>query len=160
MKAKLGIVLGVAALLTVLSQAQRLQMERPQRFAARGIRGALAAGSDSAADSGMRLFYAGGNAVDAGLASMFAASVTEYSHFGFGGEAPILIRTKEGKVVSIAGVGTMPKLEAEQTKIQRKKRRFRRNDGKLGPKEKAIIKQDQDKASEHIYKEKHDAQTR
>ena len=52
------------------------------------------------------------------------------------------------------------KLEAEQTKIQRKKRRFRRNDGKLGPKEKAIIKQDQDKASEHIYKEKHDAQTR
>ncbi len=41
---------------------------------------------------------------------MFAAAMTEYSHFGFGGEAPILIRTKEGKVVSIAGVGTMPKL--------------------------------------------------
>ena len=48
------------------------------------------------------------------------------------------------------------KLEAEQAKIRRKKRRFRRNDGKLGPKEKAIIKHDQDKASKHIYKEKHD----
>ena len=37
----------------------------------------------------------GGNAVDAGVATMFAASVTEFSHFGMGGEAPILIRTKE-----------------------------------------------------------------
>ncbi len=41
---------------------------------------------------------------------MFAASVTEFSHFGFGGEAPILIRTEAGKVWAIAGVGTMPKL--------------------------------------------------
>ncbi len=41
---------------------------------------------------------------------MFAASVSEFSHFGLGGEAPILIRTKAGKVYSIAGVGTMPKL--------------------------------------------------
>src|SRR6185295_10087321 len=31
-------------------------------------------------------------------------------HFGFGGEAPILVRTKAGKVFAIAGVGTMPKL--------------------------------------------------
>jgi hypothetical protein len=36
--------------------------------------------------------------------------VVEFSHFGLGGEAPILIRTKEGKVFAIAGVGTMPKL--------------------------------------------------
>src|SRR3982750_921060 len=41
---------------------------------------------------------------------MFSGSIAEYSHFGFGGEAPILIRTKDGKVHSIAGVGTMPKL--------------------------------------------------
>jgi gamma-glutamyltranspeptidase/glutathione hydrolase len=58
----------------------------------------------------MRTFYRGGNAVDAGVASMFAASVTELSHFGLGGEAPILIRDKAGKVHAIAGVGTMPKL--------------------------------------------------
>jgi gamma-glutamyltranspeptidase/glutathione hydrolase len=58
----------------------------------------------------MRLYHQGGNAIDAGVATMFAASVAEYSHFGFGGEAPILIRTKDGKVFAIAGVGTMPKL--------------------------------------------------
>ena len=58
----------------------------------------------------MRIYYYGGNAVDAGIATMLAASVVEFSHFGMGGEAPILVRTKEGKVYAIAGVGTMPKL--------------------------------------------------
>ncbi len=56
------------------------------------------------------MYYTGGNAVDAGIAAMLAASVTEFSHFGLGGESPILVRTKEGKVFAIAGVGTMPKL--------------------------------------------------
>jgi len=84
-------------------------MEQPARYASRGTRGAVTAGTDAAADAGMRLLYQGGNAVDSGVAAMYAASVVEYSHFGFGGEAPILIRTKEGKVVSLAGVGTMPK---------------------------------------------------
>jgi gamma-glutamyltranspeptidase/glutathione hydrolase len=82
--------------------------DRPVRLATRGLRGAIAAGSDFAADAGMRLYYQGGNAIDAGVAATFAAAVTEYSHFGFGGEAPILIRTREGKVWSIAGVGAMP----------------------------------------------------
>jgi gamma-glutamyltranspeptidase / glutathione hydrolase len=48
--------------------------------------------------------------VDAGIAAMLAGSVTEFSHFGVGGEAPILVRTRAGKVFAIAGVGTMPKL--------------------------------------------------
>jgi gamma-glutamyltranspeptidase/glutathione hydrolase len=90
--------------------AQRKASERPARHAARGTRGAVAAGSEYATEAGMRVFHAGGNAVDAGVATMFAAAITEFSHFGFGGEAPILIRTKSGKVVSIAGVGTMPKM--------------------------------------------------
>jgi gamma-glutamyltranspeptidase / glutathione hydrolase len=80
------------------------------RRASRGTRGAVAGGTEFATQSGMRMYFAGGNAVDAGLGAMFAASVTEYSHFGFGGEAPILIRTADGKVHAIAGVGTMPKL--------------------------------------------------
>ena len=37
-------------------------------------------------------------------------SGVELTQLGFGGEAPILVRTKEGKVFAIAGVGTMPKL--------------------------------------------------
>jgi gamma-glutamyltranspeptidase/glutathione hydrolase len=94
---------------TIHLNAQR-PAEHPARYASRGTRGAIAAGSDYATDAGMRIYYHGGNAVDAGVAAMFAASVTEFSHFGFGGEAPILIRTADGKVHSIAGVGTMPKL--------------------------------------------------
>src|SRR5215470_6709229 len=51
---------------------------------------------------------------------MFAGSIVEYSHFGFGGEAPILIRTKDGKVHAIAGVGTMPKLATAEFFRQRR----------------------------------------
>lgn len=89
---------------------QRKEYERPVRQAARGTHGAIAAGTEFATQAGMRMYYHGGTAVDAGIAAMFAAAVTEFSHFGWGGEAPILIRTKAGKVYAIAGVGTMPKL--------------------------------------------------
>jgi gamma-glutamyltranspeptidase/glutathione hydrolase len=92
------------------SGQMRREPEHPVRQASRGTHGAVAAGSEYATEAGMRIFYKGGNAVDAGVAAMFSASATELSHFGMGGEAPILIRTKAGKVFAIAGVGTMPKL--------------------------------------------------
>jgi gamma-glutamyltranspeptidase/glutathione hydrolase len=92
----------------------RREMERPVRQAIRGVHGGVAAGSEYATEAGMREYYKGGNAVDVGVAAMFAASVTELSHFGLGGEAPILIRTKDGKVHAIAGVGTMPKLASAE----------------------------------------------
>lgn len=113
---------GVALLLcfAFACAAQRKEIERPARHAARGTRGAIAAGTDYAAEAGMGIFHKGGNAVDAGVAAMFAAAVTEYSHFGFGGEAPILIRTKDGKVYSIAGVGTMPRLASAELFRKRK----------------------------------------
>src|SRR5579871_1767728 len=97
-----------------LCTSQSRQNERPVRQAVRGPHGAVAAGSEYATEAGMRTFYRGGNAVDAGVASMFATSVTELSHFGLGGEAPILIRDKAGKVHAIAGVGTMPKSATAQ----------------------------------------------
>jgi len=90
--------------------AQQQRPEPPRRLPSRGTRGAVAGGTEYATEAGMRMFYSGGNAVDAGIATMLAASVTEFSHFGLGGEAPILVRTKAGKVYAIAGVGTMPKL--------------------------------------------------
>ncbi|MCX6588077.1 MAG: gamma-glutamyltransferase family protein [Acidobacteria bacterium] len=102
--------LAMLGLFGIAVAQRRAPSEPPQRFASRGTRIAIGAGTDASADAGMRLAQNGGNAVDAGVAAMFAASIVEYSHFGFGGEAPILIRTKEGKVVSIAGIGTMPKL--------------------------------------------------
>src|SRR4051795_12844134 len=96
--------------LVVTAWPQRGPSTRPIRMPSRGTRGAVAAGTEYATDAGMRMYYSGGNAVDAGIASMFAAAVTEFSHFGMGGEAPILVRTKDGKVHAIAGVGTMPKM--------------------------------------------------
>ena len=99
----------VAAASFSLAQTRR-NGEPSIRQPVRGANSAVAAGSDYATDAGMKLMTTGGNAVDVGVATLFAASVTELSHFGMGGEAPILVRTKEGKVYSIAGVGTMPKL--------------------------------------------------
>ena len=97
--------------LAALSVAQsRREPERPLKQPVRGVHGAVAAGSEWATEAGMHTYYKGGNAVDVGVATMFAGSVSELSHYGFGGEASILIRTKDGKVHSIAGLGTMPKL--------------------------------------------------
>ncbi|HWB82663.1 MAG TPA: gamma-glutamyltransferase family protein [Bryobacteraceae bacterium] len=107
MRLKVTVLLLVAA---TFCFGQRKFSERLTRLTVRGTRGAVAGGSEPAVDAGMRIYYSGGTAVDAGLATMLAASVVEFSHFGLGGEAPILIRTKEGKVYAIAGVGTMPKL--------------------------------------------------
>lgn len=98
-------------LIVALSFAQQRQApERLVQYPVRGARGAVAGGSNYATDAGMRMYYLGGNAVDAGVATIFSAATTEYERVGWGGEAPILIRTKDGKVHSIAGVGTMPKL--------------------------------------------------
>jgi gamma-glutamyltranspeptidase/glutathione hydrolase len=119
MKRKIGILFfGLIAAAT----AQRKDFEQPAMHAARGTHAAVAGGSEYATEAGMRMYYHGGNAVDAGVAAMYAASISEFSHFGFGGEAPILIRTKTGKVVSIAGVGTMPKLATAQMFRERRPR--------------------------------------
>jgi gamma-glutamyltranspeptidase/glutathione hydrolase len=101
------LLLSAVALLLAQREPKR---EQPLRQSVRGAKGAVAAGSDWAAEAGMRIFHRGGTAIDAGVATTLAASVSEFSHFGFGGEASILIRTKDGKVVALAGVGTMPKL--------------------------------------------------
>jgi gamma-glutamyltranspeptidase/glutathione hydrolase len=59
-------------------------------------------------EAGLRILQRGGNAVDAGVATILAASVIEFSHFSFGGEVPILIKLKDQKVVVIEGMGQAP----------------------------------------------------
>ncbi len=122
MKGKLLLIillLSVSALIVATAFAQR-QYEYPARHATRGTHGAVATGTDYATGAGIEALHHGGNAVDAGVAAMFAAATTEYSHFGWGGEAPILIRTKDGKVHAIAGVGTMPKMATAEFFRQRR----------------------------------------
>ena len=86
----------------------------------RGRRGVVAGGHPLSVEAGMRILQRGGNAVDAGVATILAASVIEFSHFSFGGEVPILIRLRgtsptvgegsrrRGNVVVIEGMGTAP----------------------------------------------------
>src|SRR5260370_31667817 len=75
-----------------------------------GKRGVVAAGHPLVAEAGLRILEKGGNAVDAGVATVFAASVVEMTGFGSGGECPILIKLKGGPVVAINGVGIAPEL--------------------------------------------------
>ena len=71
--------------------------------------GVVAAGRHFAAQAGMRILARGGNAVDAGVAATFAAAVTEISHFGLGGEAPLLVYLADRReVVVVNGQGTAP----------------------------------------------------
>src|SRR2546425_11454862 len=71
--------------------------------------GVVAAGRHFAAEAGMRMLARGGNAVDAGVAATFAAGVTEISHFGLGGEVPIVVYLGERReALVISGQGTAP----------------------------------------------------
>ena len=74
----------------------------------RGKRGVVAGGQPLSVEAGLRILQHGGNAVDAGVATILAASVIEFSHFSFGGEVPILIKLKGQKVVVIEGMGQAP----------------------------------------------------
>jgi gamma-glutamyltranspeptidase/glutathione hydrolase len=56
-------------------------------------------------EAGFRLLSQGGNAVDAGVAATLAASVTEQSRFGLGGEMPALIKMNGQPVMAISGIG-------------------------------------------------------
>ena len=83
------------------------QTMRPEILGTHGI---VAAGRHYSVEAGMRILRAGGNAIDAGAATVFAASVVEISHFGFGGEAPAIIYdAKTREVIVINGQGTAPK---------------------------------------------------
>jgi gamma-glutamyltranspeptidase / glutathione hydrolase len=74
----------------------------------RGKRGVVAGGQPLSVEAGLRILQRGGNAVDAGVATILAASVIEFSHFSFGGEVPILIKLKGQNVVVIEGMGQAP----------------------------------------------------
>ena len=102
--------------LSIPQIVSRAQTFRP---VVRGKRGVVAGGHPLSVEAGLRILQQGGNAVDAGVATILAASVIEFSHFSFGGEVPILIRLQgsspaigEGPggkgVVVIEGMGQAP----------------------------------------------------
>lgn len=89
---------------------------RAVRGEVRASHGVVAAGRTFTVQAGARVMTAGGNAIDGGVASIFAASVVEISHFGLGGEAPIIVYSaRDQRVVVINGQGSAPKAASPQT---------------------------------------------
>src|SRR3989441_12478071 len=89
----------------------------------RGRRGVVAGGHPLSVEAGMRVLQHGGNAVDAGVATILAASVIEFSHFSFGGEVPILIKLKGRDVAVIEGMGTAPAKATREFFVKRAQER-------------------------------------
>ena len=74
----------------------------------RGRRGVVTGGHPLSVEAGLRILQKGGNAVDAGVPTILAASVIEFSHFSFGGEVPILIKLQNKDVAVVEGMGQAP----------------------------------------------------
>ncbi len=75
----------------------------------RGTHEMVGAANNLEVEAGYRILTQGGNAVDAGVAAILAASVTEQSRFGIGGEVPMLIKMKGKPTIAVSGVGVAPK---------------------------------------------------
>lgn len=90
--------------------APRVDTLRPEILGTHGI---VAAGRHYSVSAGVRILQQGGNAIDAGVATVLAASICEISHFGFGGEAPTMIfDAKTREIIVINGQGPAPKAAA------------------------------------------------
>jgi gamma-glutamyltranspeptidase/glutathione hydrolase len=103
--------------LAILAVAQTTQQtQRPDTFrpTIRGRRGVVAGGHPLSVEAGLRMLHRGGNAVDAGVATVLAASVIEFSHFGFGGEVPVMIKLAGKPVEAVSGQGQAPKLATRE----------------------------------------------
>ncbi len=101
----LAAIIAVALLMTTPLPVNSADTFRP---VVRGRRGVVAGGHPLAVEAGLRILQRGGNAVDAGVATVLAASVIEFSHFSFGGEVPILIKLRGKEVGVVEGMGAAP----------------------------------------------------
>lgn len=91
-----SLILLIALALLLVSVPQPTSHADTFRPVVRGRRGVVAGGHPLSVEAGLRILQKGGNAVDAGVATILAASVIEFSHFSFGGEVPILIKLRGG----------------------------------------------------------------
>src|SRR4029077_20577561 len=104
MKPLIAVSLFALSVFTAGAFAQRTTMFPPVR----GTREMVGAANNFEVEAGFRILTQGGNAVDAGVASILAAAVTEQARFGIGGEIPVLVKLAGKPVVAISGIGTAP----------------------------------------------------
>src|SRR6266446_508968 len=112
------------SLITLLPPTSLADTFRP---VVRGKRGVVAGGQPLSVEAGLRVLQHGGNAADAGVATILAASVIEFSHFSFGGEVPILIKLKGKDVAVIEGMGQAPMKATREFFLNRAKRKGAEN---------------------------------
>src|SRR5882672_10909073 len=117
------ICLSLAVSFAILDTALQVSSADTFRPVVRGRRGVVAGGHPLSVEAGMRILQRGGNAVDAGVATILAASVIEFSHFTFGGEVPILIKLKGKDVAVVEGMGTAPAKATLEFFVDRAKQR-------------------------------------
>src|SRR5260370_20463605 len=115
--------LSLAISIAVLGATLQVSGADTVRPVVRGRRGVVAGGQPLCVEAGMRMLQRGGNAVDAGVATILAASVIEFSHFTFGGEVPILIKLKGKEVAVVEGMGTAPAKATLEFFVDRAKQR-------------------------------------
>lgn len=84
------------------------QVRRTMFPPVRGTHEMVGAANNLEVEAGFRILTQGGNAIDAGVATVLAAGVTELSRFGLGGEMPLLVKPAGKPVVAISAIGVAP----------------------------------------------------
>src|SRR5258708_8009433 len=75
-----------------------------------GRNGGISAGHPLTAAAGFEVLLRGGNAFDAGVASLLVGGVVEQDFYSLGGEGLVLVYPRStGKVVAVVGQGWAPK---------------------------------------------------
>src|SRR5882724_8999751 len=116
MKAAVNALLAIVPTLLLTSGAgaqvpdqDRKEIGAPLRPAVMGPSGGVSAGHPLTAAVAFSVLLKGGNAFDAGVASLLAGGVLEQDLYSLGGEALVLVYPKkERKVISIVGQGWAP----------------------------------------------------
>jgi gamma-glutamyltranspeptidase/glutathione hydrolase len=91
-------------------QATKAPAVRRGPSVAVGAQGVVVSGRPAATAAGIKILKQGGNAADAGAATLLALSVTYVGAFCVGGEVPILIYSADQKNVKlIEGIGEAPR---------------------------------------------------
>ncbi|MCL4685515.1 gamma-glutamyltransferase [Myxococcota bacterium] len=110
----LGVAIGRAAGIALVTLAFGLAAFTAERALAAapapaiGTRGMVVSAERHATEAGLALLTAGGNAVDAAVATSFALGVTEPYHSGIGGGGLLLIHLASGETIALDARETAP----------------------------------------------------
>ena len=95
---------------SVLPQATKAPFLPRSASVAAGTSGVVVSGKPAATAAGIKILQQGGNAADAGAATLLALSVTSVGAFCVGGEIPILVYSADQKSVKLLeGQGESPR---------------------------------------------------